>query len=127
MVQAELERRVAQLRGSEPWTEQDARLVLDALAGSGETVAGFAQRMKLVPQRLFWWRKRLRSGTRGRSESALAKFVPMVVRPEAPGQGQPGNGVAISLGAVRVDVRELSAATAAWVATVVRALSEPTS
>jgi hypothetical protein len=116
--QAESERRVAQLRSSKPWSEQDAQLVLDTLAGSGETVAGFARRMKLVPQRLLWWRKRL--GGSAAADGAPAAFVPMVVRAE-PVQSAPA---AISCGAVRVEVRDLSAASAAWVAAVVNSLRE---
>lgn len=47
MSMAELERRVAKLRSSQPWTEDDAQVVLDACAESGESVAAFARQMKL--------------------------------------------------------------------------------
>lgn len=123
-VQAVMERRVAQLRGSEAWTERDGRLVLEALAGSGETLAGFARRMKLVPQRLYWWRKRLGLAARGPSESALATFVPMVVQTVAPRQVGLDGGAVICFGAIRVELSELSPASAAWAATVVRSLLE---
>jgi hypothetical protein len=47
LAQRELERRIAELRSSEPWTEDEARLVLDAWEESGESVAAFARRMGL--------------------------------------------------------------------------------
>jgi hypothetical protein len=43
------------------WTEADARRVLADWEGSGETLEAFARSRGLVPQRLAWWRKRLRS------------------------------------------------------------------
>jgi hypothetical protein len=118
MVQAEMERRVAELCSSKQWSEQDAQLVLDALKGSGETVAAFARRMKLVPQRIDWWRKRLGH----REESRLAAFVPMVVRAEPRATEQANARATVSCGAVRVEVRDLNAASAAWVAAVMNSL-----
>lgn len=59
------------------WTEADARRVLADWEGSGETLEAFARSRGLVPQRLAWWRKRLRSA---RSEaSTTLTLVPAAV------------------------------------------------
>jgi hypothetical protein len=42
------------------WTEADARRVLAEWEGSGMTLEAFARSRGLVPQRLAWWKKRLR-------------------------------------------------------------------
>ena len=41
------------------WTDNDARTVLAAQAASGLSVAAFAAREKIDPQRLYFWRRRL--------------------------------------------------------------------
>lgn len=126
MVQTELERRVAELRSSRPWTEDEARLVLAACAESGESIAAFARRMKLVPERLFWWRRRLGARTRPEVTAVAAPaFVPLVVRPAVGESAQGGSRATAAVlvcGAVRVEVKELSAASAAWAATLLRSL-----
>jgi len=43
------------------WTGSDARAAIDALDASGLAVATFAQREGLNAQRLYRWRRRLRS------------------------------------------------------------------
>jgi transposase-like protein len=48
------------------WTEDDARAVLDAHTESGLSVAAFAAREGLDPQRVYSWRRRL-----GRSVEAV--------------------------------------------------------
>lgn len=45
------------------WTDADARAALAALDASGLTVAAFAAREGLDPQRLYFWRRRLRTGS----------------------------------------------------------------
>lgn len=105
------------------WTEQDARRALEAWEKSGETVAAFARRMGVVPQRFFWWRKRLTQATSGKPS---VTFVPVTVRPAADATSTPKIApVVLTLGdRVRVDVLEMDAATAAWVATLVLNLGE---
>ena len=124
MDQQEKEQQVAKLRQHRPWTEEDARFVLDACASSGETLEAFARRMKLVPQRLQWWRKRLGPGV-GRGKAAVDEaptFLPVVVRP-VPAPSAPGEGGAVLVrGDVRLEVRELDARSAGWVATVMKSL-----
>ncbi|HTQ43142.1 MAG TPA: transposase [Polyangiaceae bacterium] len=44
------------------WTEADARVVLSALARSGQSVREFAERHDLDPQRLYLWRRRVAGG-----------------------------------------------------------------
>jgi hypothetical protein len=44
------------------WTEIEARGVLEALKRSGQGVEKFARSRGLVPQRLYWWKKKLGIG-----------------------------------------------------------------
>jgi hypothetical protein len=44
------------------WTEVEARGVLVAWRKSGMSVEAYARARGIVPQRLHWWRKRLRFG-----------------------------------------------------------------
>jgi hypothetical protein len=124
MVQAEKERRVAQLCGSKSWTEGDARLVLEALAGSGETVVGFARRMKLGADRVFRWRKRLGAAACVPGSAKFPSFVPMEIRAERSVRPAADMGAVICIGSVRMEMRELSTTSAAWVARVMRSLPE---
>lgn len=41
------------------WRESDARVLLEAWRASGESLAGFARRHGVKPQRLARWKKRL--------------------------------------------------------------------
>jgi hypothetical protein len=59
------------------WTEADARRVLADWERSGHTLEAFARSRGLVPQRLAWWKKRLRT-TRPET-SAVLTFVPATV------------------------------------------------
>ena len=56
------------------WTEADARVVLDALARSGQSVREFAERHHLDPQRVYLWRRRVAGGDR-------TTFREVVLRP----------------------------------------------
>jgi transposase-like protein len=104
------ERRARELGASRKWTEEDAREALAALKASGESVNAFGRRVGIVPQRLLWWRSRL-----GR---VMPSFVPVEVT---------GGGPAVVLTTprgTRIEVSSADAASAEWVATVVRALGE---
>jgi transposase-like protein len=120
-------KRAAESRAStqshgERWTEQDARRVLDAWEKSGETVAAFAQRMGVIPQRLFWWRKRL---SRATSEEPSVAFVPVTVRPADVASAARSAPVVVTLGdRVRVEMRDMDGTTAAWVAALVLNIGE---
>jgi len=86
-------RRSAALRRTH-WTEADARRVLAEWEQSGKTLEAFARPRGLVPQRLAWWRKRLRAG-RPETSTALT-FVPAAVIGAAPAATTPST-VAIRL------------------------------
>ncbi len=103
------------------WTAEDAKGVLDELAASGEPLSAFARRRGLVPQRLYWWKKRLAERrpagrSAGEAGSSLAAFVPMVVRQDAVGAT-----VDLATG-VRIELRTLDVAAAEWLAVLLRAL-----
>jgi hypothetical protein len=62
--------------------------------------------------------------TRPEPSSGLAKFLPLVVRPPE-AAGAPSAAAAVLVcGEARLEVRELSSATAAWMACVLKALQE---
>lgn len=116
------EKRTTNEARAEKWTEQDARRVLEAWEKSGETVAGFARRQGLVPQRLFWWRKRLERVATSEPKPA---FIPVTVRAAATWREVERAVVVVTAGdGVRVEVREVDAATAAWVAALLQHLGE---
>jgi transposase-like protein len=54
------------------WTESEARAALAAWRSSGETMAAFARRHDIDPQRIGWWRDRL-------AEPASAALVPVTI------------------------------------------------
>ena len=56
------------------WTEGEAQAVLEEYEASGLSVAEFARRHGLGPQRLRWWKKR-----RAEQESPALSFVPVHV------------------------------------------------
>ncbi|KFA87823.1 hypothetical protein Q664_45250 [Archangium violaceum Cb vi76] len=75
-----MEARLARAAASNYWTEAEAQAVLEACEASGLSVAEFARRHGLGPQRLRWWKKRRAGETR----SALS-FVPVhVAAPPSP-------------------------------------------
>ena len=78
---------LARAAASNYWTEAEAQAVLEAYEASGLSVAEFARRHGLGPQRLRWWKKR----RAGETSSALS-FVPVhVAAPSSPeAQGAPG-------------------------------------
>jgi hypothetical protein len=97
------------------WTEADARSVLADWERSGDTLEAFARSRGLVPQRLWWWRKRLREQP-PETPKALT-FVPATVIGVEP----------IARAAViRLPhgvVIELAGASPSWVAALARELS----
>ncbi len=107
----------------ERWTESRARAVLDTWQRSGQTLAGFARQRGLEPQRLTWWRTRLSRTSSGGTPSPPVSLIPVTVRP-APAIAL-GVPVAItSRGGARIEVRDVGAVTAAWVAALIVALDE---
>ena len=53
------------------WTEIEARGVLEAWKRSGSGIEKFARSRGLVPQRLWWWKKKLGFSKTARSAPAL--------------------------------------------------------
>jgi len=110
----------AQLRGRRPWTEEEAREVLEHQGASGLSIERFARRVGFVPQRLHWWRTRLAQSRGGRvalaEPASRPSFVPVVVRD---GERTAAECVPLRVRIgerVVVDVRQADASTAAWVA-----------
>jgi hypothetical protein len=124
---------LAGLQGSRPWTEDEGRRVIEAWRTSGLTVAVFAREVGLKSKRVYWWREQL--GSVPAKESALEVrdepptapvFLPVVLHP-APAAPPPGASAPVTVCArdgLRIEVALLDAASAAWVATLVRSLGE---
>ena len=72
------------------WTEVEARGVLEAWQRSGHGIEKYARMRGIVPQRLYWWRKRLRFDTNGTKAQPVA-LLPVRVTdvPEASRRGEP--------------------------------------
>ena len=114
---------MAKRRSSEPrrtqWTEADARRVLSDWERSGQSLEAFARSRELVPQRLAWWRKRLRP-VRAEASTALT-FVPATV-----------TGVVAVEPAVTIRTREgiaieVAGASPTWIAALMRELARSAS
>lgn len=104
------------------WTEADARRVLAQWQRSGDTLEAFARSRGLVPQRLAWWKKRLRISPL-KASTALT-LVPATVIGDAP-EGSAGTAAMIRL--PHGIVIELEGASPAWVAALARELARPAS
>lgn len=132
---------LAELRGSRRWTETQAQRAIRAWKGSGETVTAFAKANGLVAQRLYWWRDRLdqekaeKARARGSREVTVPStptpaptFLPVIVKSApATSDDEMGTTAAVTVrtrDGMRVDVARLDAASAAWVAALVRSLEE---
>jgi hypothetical protein len=64
------------------WTEVEARAVLAAQKKSGLSVDAFARDNGLLPQRLYWWRKKL-------AATMAATVMPVRVVEREPRRGEP--------------------------------------
>jgi hypothetical protein len=104
------------------WTEADARRVLAEWERSGDTLEAFARSRGLVPQRLAWWKKRLRAS---RSEtSAALTLVPATVIDAA---SAPSTGPAAMIRLPHGIAIELEGATPSWIAALARELARSAS
>jgi hypothetical protein len=70
------------------WTEIEARSVLGAWKKSGLGLEAFARSRGLVPQRLYWWRKKLGFGVVAYKRVPLA-LLPVQVTPAKLGRKWP--------------------------------------
>ena len=77
------------------WTPEYAASMLEEAERSGLSDRAFAKRRGIVPQRLWWWRKRL-----GETSSEKTSFVEVAVRSPTTPQGS--SRVEIQLGNGRV-------------------------
>lgn len=68
-------------RTADSWTEAEARRQLAAFEGSNESLAVFCRRIGVSPQRMYYWRDRLRATGAGRPSSLVPQFVEVAVRP----------------------------------------------
>jgi transposase-like protein len=133
MTEQKTERWLTGLQDSRPWTEDEGRRVIEAWRTSGLTVAAFAREAGLKSKRVYWWREQLGAGPvkagalEVRAEPQTAPvFLPVVLRP-TPAAAPSGASVPVTVCArdgLRVEVALLDAASAAWVATLVRSLGE---
>jgi hypothetical protein len=113
----------ARRQQSRAWSEAEARAVLAEFEQSGQSMSAFAAARGLVPQRLGIWRRRLAPVKAAARECEL---LPVHVRvAQAPTDADNGQAsVTVTLGAeVRVQVRTLDGASAAWVAMLAHALT----
>lgn len=71
------------------WSEHEARAVIAAWRRSGVSVEQFAESKGIVPQRIYWWRKKLEPPARpaGAPTTSLA-LLPVKVT-EAPAPARP--------------------------------------
>ncbi len=110
----------------ETWTPVEARRVLAALRASGMTVERFAQSRRLVPQRIYWWKKRLGDWSGGRSkrkQESATRFVPAIVRGRLDDEpGSPRVTVRIP-GGVMLEVEDVGGVPAEWLSAVMRGLA----
>ena len=102
-------------RRAKRWSEGEARRVLAAWKKSGQSGGAFARAIGVTAQRLYWWRERLdEDGER----LPTSQFVPIVVKnPAARAEGTAAIVVTTADGA-RLEVKEVSASTAAWIVAV---------
>jgi hypothetical protein len=63
-------------------TEIEARGVLEAWRRSGQSLEGYARGRGLVPQRLHWWKKKLRFGASADKSRAVALLPVRVAESE---------------------------------------------
>ena len=100
------------------WTESDARRVLVEWERSGHTLEAFARSRGLVPQRIAWWRKRLRA-SRSETSAALTLVPAAVIDATAVASAGPGAMIRLPDGIVI----ELDGASPSWIAALARELA----
>jgi hypothetical protein len=102
------------------WTETDARRIWSEWRAVGGTLEAFARRNGFEAQRLQWWVKRL--GLKKDQEARRGSFLPVVVRSSVVHEHAPVTLVVD--GVARLEVRELTTETAAWVAVTLATMRE---
>lgn len=117
---------LSELRGSRRWTEDEGRRVIEAWRASGKAVPAFAKASGFAPQRVYWWRDRLDQGAKadGIAPAPAPAFVPVIVRSTKTASTASAAVTVCMRDGTRVEVTQLDAASAAWVATLVRSFEE---
>jgi transposase-like protein len=108
------------------WREPEARQALEACASSGESILVFSRRHGIIPERLYWWRRRLkRKSPRPRDEKVVtrAPLIPVMIRPTPP-KTQVVDHVMVIAGKLRVKVANTSVVSPEWIAALLRLASD---
>jgi hypothetical protein len=72
------------------WSEHEARGVLNAWRKSGLSVERFAEQRGLVPQRIYWWRKKLEGPSKAAAAAGTAlALLPVQVKAQQRSRGEP--------------------------------------
>lgn len=61
------------------WSEHEARAVIAAWRRSGLSVERFAKERALVPQRIYWWRKKLEPSTKAAPGGSSLALLPVQI------------------------------------------------
>jgi hypothetical protein len=109
------------------WTREVARQALEEWRTSGLPLEAYARRRGVVAQRLRWWRKQLGMEVeQASSPRQRSTLVPVTVTVR--GGAEDGVGAALVLvvkDGGRLEIRELSSMTAAWVGELLGTLRGP--
>ncbi len=104
------------------WTASEAKWALERWTATGGALAKFARGHGIDPNRLIRWRGRLQRHRRaegGRAAAPVSTLVPVTIRPAAMTEIVRGGNdcaVVVAAGNVRLEIRELNAASRSWVA-----------
>lgn len=71
------------------WSEVEARGVLAAWQRSGFSIERFARQRGLVPQRLYWWKRKLARPDKRTVTASSPALLPVRVTSEPPRRGEP--------------------------------------
>ena len=104
------------------WTEADARRVLADWQRSGDSLEAFARSRDLVPQRLAWWRKRLRT-SRSETSAALTLVPATVIDATTVASAGPAAMIRLPQGITI----EFEGASPTWIAALARELARSAS
>lgn len=110
--------------GWRQWKPDEAKSALAALRESGLPLATFARQQGYSAQRLRWWKGRL--GDRGGSAEQTAGLVPAIVTGLATVAASEAVVTVRAPGEVVVEIADVVAVPASWVAELVKGLSRPT-
>jgi hypothetical protein len=106
------------------WTSEVARQELGQWRASGLPLEAYARQRGLVAQRLRWWRQQLGVDNVAPRPRVRPRWLPVTVRTGATDAAD--TAVVVELDGVgRLQVREVSSATAAWVGVVLATMREP--